>query len=125
MRKGRIGRSNPAHTMMRVLHAGATRLRPLADRRRAGRIKGTGLRCNRGRVIDLSSGGMRLRSPRRLRGELEVELWTRIRRLDVRAKVVWTTRVGFRKYNIGLQFRDVTPDAARELTAFAAYLQSG
>ena len=112
--------------LSRTLKAGAKRLRPLTDRRRFGRIKGEMLGCNHGVVIDLSSGGMRLRSTRSIRcGELEIELWSRTRRVKIRAGAVWCKRIAFRKYEVGLEFRELTPEAEEILLAFASYLAAG
>lgn len=117
--------SNAVRTMARTVRAGAARLRPLGERRQSGRVKAHKLGCNWGSVIDLSSGGMRLRSPRRLRGALEVELWTRTLRVTVHAEVVWCSRAGFRKYDTGLEFHDVTDEINRDLTAMALFARHG
>ena len=117
--------SHAVRTMALRVRAGAARLRPLAERRKAGRIKGGKVSCNWGSVIDISGGGMRVRSPRRLRGRLEVVIWTHHRRVTVRAEAVWCRRVGFRKYDVGLQFLDVTEDIKRELTAIGLYARHG
>ena len=111
--------------MARGVRAGAARLRPLADRRRFGRFKGTRLGCNHGKVMDLSGGGMRLRCSTRLSSTLEVQLWTPKRRMTLQAKVAWVRRIGFRKYEIGLQFLDLTPEMRQNLSTFAAYLAAG
>jgi hypothetical protein len=111
--------------MAHGIRAGAARLRPLAERRKSGRVKGGKVRCDRGSVSDISAGGMRVRSPRRLQGQLDVEMWTHHRRVTVRAKVVWCGRVGFRRFNVGLQFLDLTDDLKRDLTAIALYARHG
>ena len=125
MRRGTLSRSGAARRMVRSVRAGASKLRPLIERRRAGRIKGASLNCNRGTVIDLSSTGMRMRSARRFKGELSVDLWTPNRRLTVRAEVVWSTRAGFRKYDHGLEFRNLNEEIAQQLNHFAAFLRCG
>ncbi len=111
--------------MAHGIRAGAARLRPLAERRKSGRVKGGKVRCNRGSVINISAGGMRVRSPRRLQGRLDVVMSTHHRRVTVRAKVIWCGRVGFRKYDVGLQFLDLTDDLKRDLTAIALYARHG
>jgi hypothetical protein len=111
--------------MARGIRAGAARLRPLAERRRSGRVKGGKARCDRGKVIDISAGGMRVRRPRRLRGRLDVTMWTHHRRVTVRAQVIWCRRIGFRKYDVGLEFLDLTDELKRELTAIALYARHG
>ena len=120
------GRAGPVrHLIQNKIRAGAKRLRPLAERRRFGRLKGGKLQCNRGQVLDISAGGLRLRSVRRYTSRLTVDLWSAARRVTIPAEVVWTKRLGFRKYEIGLEFRDVTQEMAEHLTSFAAYLRAG
>src|SRR5262245_53896654 len=92
-----------------------------ADRRRHGRLKaGETLSSNIGTVRDLSAGGMKVMSRRKYRGKLDVALWDIHRGLRVSAVVVWHRRIGFRRHEMGLQFLDVTPEVARELTALGA-----
>lgn len=111
--------------MAQSVRAGAQRLRPLSDRRKFGRFKGTRLGCNLGRVMDLSGGGMRIRRATRLSSQMEVQLWTAKRRMALQAKVAWVRRIGFRKYEIGLEFLDLTPEITQNLSTFAAYLAAG
>ena len=117
--------SDAVRTVTRSVRAGAARLRPSSERRKTGRIKGDKVGCNLGSVMDISGGGMRVRSPRRLQGYLDVVMWTHRRRVTVRAAVVWCRRVGFRKYDIGVQFVDLTDDIQRELTAIGLYARHG
>ncbi len=117
--------SNPVRMMARGIRAGASRLKPLSERRTFGRVKATRLRCNLGVVLDLSGGGLRIRSNRRLQGKKYVELSSHARHVKVLAEVRWIKRLGFRKYEIGMQFRDVTEETAKELTGFASYLRAG
>jgi c-di-GMP-binding flagellar brake protein YcgR len=105
----------------RSVRAGVARLHPESERRMTGRIMGGKLGCNRGSVIDISGGGMRLRSSRRLQGCLDLELWSPRRRVSLRAAVVWCQRIGFRKYEAGLQFVEVSDDVRQELTAIALF----
>jgi PilZ domain len=117
--------ARPVRRLSARIRAGASRMRPLGERRRSGRLKGRSLRCNRGEVMDLSAGGLRIRSSRRYSSKLPVQLWTPTRRVTVPAQVRWVKRLGFRKYEIGLQFYDLTPEQANHLTAFATYLSAG
>ena len=117
--------ANPVRMMARGIRASTSRLKPLSERRRFGRVKGHRLRCNLGVVLDLSGGGLRLRSSRRLHGRKYVELSSHSRHVRVLAEVRWATRLGFRKYEIGMEFQDVTDEIAKELTGFAAYLRAG
>ena len=100
--------------------AKATRIRG-GDRRRHGRLKaGETLASNIGRVVDLSSGGMRVLSRRKLKGILDVALWDIHRGVTLRARVVWTKRLGFRRHESGLKFLDVDPEVARTLGSLGA-----
>ncbi len=93
---------------------------PFNDRRKSGRLRSEGtLRCNLGRVLDLSRGGVRVLSSRRLTGERVAELSTIDDGLKVPANVVWCERVGFGQHITGLEFPTATPELAHQLTAFA------
>jgi hypothetical protein len=89
---------------------------PVNERRRDVRLKQGSLHSNLGPVIDLSRSGMRVRSTRRLRGIRAVVLFNRNGpHLNVRARVVWTKRIGFRKHVAGLEFIDPPNNMLREL----------
>ncbi len=125
MRRG-VGTSRRViRKMSQGIRSTAARLRPLSDRRRFGRFKGTRLGCSIGRVIDLSGGGLRIRRSTRLSSQMDVKLWTAKRQITVLAKVAWVRRLGFRKYEVGLEVRDLTPDTRKDLSTFAAYLAAG
>ena len=122
MRRGVGTGKRVIRRMSQGIRSGAARLRPLTDRRRFGRSKGTRLGCSIGRVIDLSGGGLRIRCSTRLSSQMDVKLWTAKRQITVPAKVAWVRRIGFRKYEIGLEFLDMTPATRKDLSTFAAYL---
>ena len=103
----------------------AARLKPADERRRAGRLKATSLRCNRGTVMDISATGLRLRSWSRYTGTLDVKLCVGSRCVTLRAEVVWSKRLSFRKHEHGLAFRDITPELTQELRHIAFYLSNG
>ncbi len=116
------GRANAARmTMTRTIRAGATRMRPLFERRKTGsrRRLRRKLGCNLGSVVDISGGGMRLRSSRRLTGQVELELWISGRSQTVTGLVVWTRRVAFRKFDVGLRFVELPPAAASGIASLA------
>lgn len=125
MRRGTGTGRQAIRRMAQGVRAGAARLRPLTDRRQFGRFRGTRLGCNLGKVMDLSGGGMRIRCSTRLSSQMNVKLWTAKRQLTVPAKVAWVRRLGFRKYEIGLEFLDMTPETRQDLSTFAAYLAAG
>ncbi len=122
MRRGVGPGKRVIRRMSQSVRAGAARLRPLTDRRRFGRFRGTRLGCNIGRVVDLSGGGLRVRRATRISSQMDVKLWTPKRQITVLAKVAWVRRIGFRKYEIGLEFLDMTPETRKDLSTFAAYL---
>ncbi len=93
---------------------------PPDDRRKFGRLWSEGaLRCNLGRVLDLSRGGVRVLSRRQLNGERVAKLSTGDQGLQVPAKVIWCERIGFGQHITGLEFPTTTPELAHQLTAFA------
>ena len=84
--------------------------------RRAGRFTVRQLKCNLGSVLDLSSGGVRLLSRRKLRGPHEIKLFDNDVGVHIEAEVRWSERHGLWKHEIGLQFLNVTSDIAANLT---------
>ncbi|MCH8164094.1 MAG: PilZ domain-containing protein [Planctomycetes bacterium] len=89
----------------------------LGDARRAyGRLRQEALDCNLGAVLDLSLGGMRVQCNRPPKGEVDVELVGSEVKLRLRAQVVWTRRVGFRKYEVGLNFLRLPAETSKQLT---------
>ncbi len=98
----------------------------VADRRRHGRITQQQLRSSIGPVVDLSAGGMRVISDRRLKGELTVVLYHEIGlELALQARVKWRRRIGFRQHMIGLEFFNLTPNDARQLAKIGMIAQTG
>ena len=69
-----------------------------------------------GPVLDLSMGGMRVQCSRAPKGRVEVELMDIEGSVKIRAEVMWTRRLRFRKYEVGLYFPHVTPNVAKQLT---------
>ena len=91
--------------------------RQLGDERRAhGRLPQELLQSNLGPVLDLSMGGMRVLSRKTAKGTVDVELLDLESPVTVRAEIMWTRRLAFRKYEIGLSFPYVPPDIAKQLT---------
>ncbi|MCH7797045.1 MAG: PilZ domain-containing protein [Planctomycetes bacterium] len=91
--------------------------RRLGDERRAhGRLQQELLQSSLGPVLNLSMGGMRVRSNKPAKGTIDVELLDLESPVTVRAEVMWTRRIGFRKYEVGLNFPHVPPDIAKQLT---------
>ena len=91
--------------------------RKLSDPRRAsGRLRQEALACNLGAVLDLSRGGMRVQCNRPPKGEIDVELMGSEGKLRLRADVVWSRRVGLRKYEVGLNFLRLPAEMIKQLT---------
>ncbi len=82
------------------------------ERRSAFRVNVPQLKCNLGRVLDLSSGGVRLLSRRKLKGRHEITLFDRDGGVRIEAEVRWSRRLGLWKHEIGLQFLNVPSDIA-------------
>ena len=82
--------NSPIRQITAKVRAGASRFRPLSERRKTGRLKGESLHCSRGKVMDLSAGGMRLRSSRRYSSKLTIDLASHSRQISVPAEVRWT-----------------------------------
>ena len=90
------------------------------ENRSAGRVHAGQLKCNLGRVLDLSSGGVRLLSRRKLRGWHEITLADRDGGVRIEAEVRWSRRHGLWKHEIGLQFLNVPSDIAVQLTTLVS-----
>ncbi|MDY7109039.1 MAG: PilZ domain-containing protein [Planctomycetota bacterium] len=82
------------------------------------RLPQEGLHSNLGRVLDLSLDGMRIVSVRVPPEDEPVDVVLRDPdgRVKLKARVVWSRRVGFRRHEIGLRFLEVTRELASELT---------
>ncbi len=107
-------------TLAERIRQGTRRLRPFIDRRATGRRKRAHeIFSNLGTVVNLSPGGVRIRSIRRLHGTQTFELWARNVRVKVRAEIAWTRKTGFRRHEIGMRFVDLTTDDVRALTELA------
>jgi signal transduction histidine kinase len=89
---------------------------PVDDRRAHGRLPQELLQCSLGPVLDLSMGGMRIQCSKAPTGRLEVELQDIEGPVRLQAQVMWTRRLRFRKYEVGLYFPHVAPDVAKQLT---------
>ena len=91
--------------------------RQAADERRAhGRLSQELLQSSLGPVLDLSIGGMRVHCTRAPKGQIDVILQDLEAPVTVRADVMWTRRIRFRRYEVGLAFPHVPPDVAKQLT---------
>ena len=85
-------------------------------RRTTGRRQQEDLVCDLGPIVDLSRGGMRVLSRRRLRGKHKLTLTTLEGTLTIRGRVAWSRRMGLRRHLAGIEFIDVDDATAEELT---------
>ncbi len=82
----------------------------MEDRRSKIRIPQTELHCSLGKVLDISSTGLRVVCRRKLKDEVTFQLNTTVDPLTVQAKVVWVKRSGFCKHEVGLRFIQSSPE---------------
>ena len=84
------------------------------DRRSARRIDQFELQCSLGRVLDITSAGMRVicrRIPKKK--PIKFDLNTTVDPVPVQVEVVWAKWLGPRKYEVGLRFVEPSPELGR------------
>lgn len=100
------------------------------DRRSSSRMPTEGLRCDRGRVADLSKTGARIltRWPWKEGSTRPLTLVGHDATVTVKAKCVWVVKEGFFHYTVGVHFDAVSPmqtDRLAEMArVFAARMMS-
>ena len=109
------------HTYNRPINiASDTRKR---DGRRHGRLRTERLSCNIGMIVDISASGFRVRSKRypgvKIGQNCQLTLRVEDHRLSVRVTTLWIRRLGYRHFEAGLEFIDMTPEAIQELHELA------
>ena len=94
-----------------------------ADRRNAARLPQDALlQCSLGQICDLSRTGLRVRARRLPEASLVyMQLSDGQTSLCIKAEVVWVNKLGFRKYEIGLQFLGLTPPELATVSRMAMY----
>lgn len=90
-----------------------------SDRRVCGRIRVCELQSDRGQIADLSRTGLRLISTRRLRGTITLRLFSREGIIDVTGQVIRCQRLGFRRFDVGVQLDGVSQDLSDALARIA------
>ncbi len=95
--------------LARTIAKTLSNLRDAIERRRWGRIRLGYLSCNLGRVLDLSAGGARIVTRRRLSKSAKLILGDPQSRVILTAMVTWRKRRGWRLYEVGLEFGEVSP----------------
>ena len=104
-------------TFAQRIREGAKHLRPFIERRHSGRRKpARRITSDLGSVVNVSLGGVRMRTNHRLRGIQDLELWGKSARVTLRAEVVWNRKLGFRRHEAGLRFVGLAPEDARRIS---------
>jgi hypothetical protein len=120
MHQGWVSRQDASRLINAAIKATYSKDEKPSDRRRHRRVKATGsVTCNLGRVLDISGGGLRVLGKTKTDGQGRVELISTTRRVIVPARVVWCHKVGFRKYIMGLEFVNLTPEQAQQVAEIA------
>jgi hypothetical protein len=109
----------PRHAVWSAVSGLASRLLSRGDRRKRERTTANAITCNRGTIIDFSTAGMRLRSRGLYTGTIDVDLSIGERHATFQAEVIWSKRLGFGKFEMGLAFRNLTPKLQAVLAYFA------
>jgi hypothetical protein len=93
------------------------------DRRAAARLPQDALlQCSLGQICDLSRTGMRVRTRRLPDASLVyMQLSDGQNSLRLKAEVVWVNKLGFRKYEVGLQFLSLSTQELATVSRMAMY----
>ncbi|MCH8823364.1 MAG: anti-sigma factor antagonist [Planctomycetes bacterium] len=94
------------------------------NRRAEVRFNPKDLKCDIGELIDISAGGLRLISKRKLKGTVTLRLWNDVSGLVLQAAVVWSKKIRMRKHESGLEFINLKSDTMRELALLVATVAS-
>lgn len=87
------------------------------DPRRAhNRLRVELVDSNLGPILDLSRGGARIFTRKPRTGRIALTLTTHDDTLTVDADAIWSRKLGWRRYELGVQFVDLSPDDAERLT---------
>lgn len=89
-----------------------------SDRRNYRRFAQGTLNSSIGPVLDLSTSGMRVIAKKPWCGELTIRLQAAGIDVTAPATVMWSRKLGFRAYELGLTFSDV--ESVAELTSWLA-----
>lgn len=91
--------------------------------RKSGRVRCQWTHCSLGVVEDISATGMRVICRRRPAAENGARLAAIVEGLDgefdVSGRIVWKKKIGFFKWEMGIEFDEVTPEARKGLALLA------
>lgn len=94
------------------------------NNRVTGRLRPGNLTCDIGKVMDISSGGMRIRcrgKPKMAPGQLfPTHVHAPGGHIRLICHVVWRNKIRFRRWELGLRFVDMTPELRSALSVLAA-----
>jgi hypothetical protein len=93
-----------------TISAAAKGPRTTPQQRKSGRVHIEALPCNLGRVLDLSAGGVRLATNKKLPDVVQIMLGDRQNHLSATATVAWQKRVGWKSHEAGISFGELTPE---------------
>ena len=121
MARGRMTESDAAKDIERQIDA-ETNAREARNKRRHGRVVPDGLWCSVGEVLDLSASGLRLQCAKAIgEGVGKVLLRDNNHSVEVLGRVVWCNKVGFRRFEVGLEFVNIAPETAATIRAMAVF----
>ncbi len=93
--------------------------------RRGDRYQATNVRCMLGDVVDVSSTGLRVRGkgapPAAAAQVIHLNVCTEGQKVNCAARIVWSRRVGFRSFEVGLEFVNTSRGARAAIVQFARY----
>ena len=93
------------------------------SKRRYGRVRCHQVGCSLGDVVDLSAGGMRVRSQGSMGlrdgNKVGITLQAGAGPIPLPCKVVWMRKSGWRFWEMGLVFLELAPDARQSLNGLA------
>jgi hypothetical protein len=96
------------------------------DRRKAGRLRCSGLVCSLGEVADLCASGMRVRSTRpiALATGGDITLTADDLTLTLKGRIAWSRQMGRKSYEAGLEFVGLDGEQRKTLAEIARLTSS-
>lgn len=93
------------------------------EHRRAGRLRCQSIKCSLGQVVDLSGTGLRVQCKGRpdvpVNEPFGLSIHAPTGMLTAPVTAVWVRKVGFRTYEIGLRFGELSAEAKTQLAVIA------
>ncbi len=96
---------------------------PNKNARRSGRVRCQWTHCSLGALEAISATGMRVISRRKLAAEKGSRIAAIVEGLDgefdISGRIVWKKKLGWFKWEMGIEFDEVTPEARKGLALLA------